>query len=159
MGIGMGSGDTRAVDAATQAINNPLLEDAHIEGAKSILVNVSGGEDLALTEYEEIVKIITSNVDEDALIIAGNAIDNSLDDQLKVTVIATGFNKNKRDQASEANIDENNTDIISYSEWVNMGKGAREKSAGEYLLSRNSKESDLWVPTILRKKRAVGRVE
>lgn len=159
MGIGMGSGDNRAVDAATHAVNNPLLEDAHIEGAKGILVNVSGGEDLALTEYEEIVKIITSNADEDALIIAGNAIDNSLGDQIKVTVIATGFNRNIREQAVSEKLDENDTEIISYSEWVNMGKGLRGKAAGEYLLGRNSKESDLWVPTILRNKRAVSQAK
>ncbi|MFW5788711.1 MAG: cell division protein FtsZ, partial [Spirochaetota bacterium] len=71
MGIGTGDGDNRAVDAATAAINNPLLEDASIEGAKGILVNVSGGLDFTLTEYEEILTIITANADEDALIIAG----------------------------------------------------------------------------------------
>jgi len=159
MGIGIGIGDNRAVDAATQAINNPLLEDANIEGAKSILVNVSGGEDLSLTEYEEIVKIITSNADEDALIIAGNAIDNSLSDQIKVTVIATGFKRNGGEQEVQNKLDNNNTEIISYSEWINMGKGLNEKGAGEYLSSRNSKESDLWVPTIIRKKRAISQIE
>jgi cell division protein FtsZ len=160
MGVGVGHGDNRAVDAATQAINNPLLEDSSIEGAKGVLVNVSGGEELSLTEYEEIVKIITANADEDALIIAGNAVDNSLSDQIKVTVIATGFNKViphlKKQVAAAA---ENESEIISYNEWIAMSKGISDKTQNDYLLGRNSKETELWVPTILRNKRAMGQNE
>ncbi len=158
MGVGVGHGDNRAVDAATQAINNPLLEDSSIEGAKGVLVNVSGGEDLSLTEYEEIVKIITANADEDALIIAGNAVDNSLSDQIKVTVIATGFNKSIPHLKKEV-IPENESEIISYNEWIAMSKGISNKSQNDYLLGRNSKETELWVPTILRNKRAMGQNE
>ncbi|KGE73513.1 cell division protein FtsZ [Spirochaeta lutea] len=91
MGIGRGTGENRAVDAATNAINNPLLEDANIEGAKGILVNVTGGTDFSLSEYEEILQIITANSDEDALVIAGTGVDEGMDDELIVTVIATGF--------------------------------------------------------------------
>lgn len=91
MGIGTGEGDNRAVDAATDAINNPLLEDSHIEGANHILINVTGNEDLTLLEVEEIVKIVTANADPDALIIYGTATDNTMGDTISVTVIATGF--------------------------------------------------------------------
>jgi len=91
MGIGTGEGDNRACDAATGAINNPLLEDSHIEGANHILINISGSEDLTLMEVEEIVKIVTANADPDALIIYGTATDNTLGDKISVTVIATGF--------------------------------------------------------------------
>ncbi len=91
MGVGIGHGETRAVDAATQAINNPLLEDAQIEGAKGLLVNVTGGDDLTLLEVQDVVRIITSNATSDALIIAGQAYDPDMTDQIKVTVIATGF--------------------------------------------------------------------
>ncbi len=91
MGIGMGEGDNRAVDAATDAINNPLLEDSHIEGANHILINVTGNEDLTLLEVEEIIKIVTANADPDALIIYGTATDNTMGDKISVTVIATGF--------------------------------------------------------------------
>ncbi|HOT61678.1 MAG TPA: cell division protein FtsZ, partial [Treponemataceae bacterium] len=91
MGIGTGEGDNRAVDAATNAINNPLLEDSHIEGANHILINVTGNEDMTLLEVEEIVKIVTANADPDALIIYGTATDNALGDKVSVTVIATGF--------------------------------------------------------------------
>ncbi|MFW6329451.1 MAG: cell division protein FtsZ, partial [Alkalispirochaetaceae bacterium] len=86
MGIGVGQGDNRAVDAATNAINNPLLEDARIEGAKGILVNVTGGPDFSLTEYEEVLNIITANADEEVLVIAGSAIDDNMGESVKVTV-------------------------------------------------------------------------
>jgi cell division protein FtsZ len=91
MGIGTGQGDNRAVDAATNAINNPLLEDSNIEGANHILINITGSEDMTLVEIEEIVKIVTANADPDALIIYGTATDNTLGDAISVTVIATGF--------------------------------------------------------------------
>jgi cell division protein FtsZ len=95
MGIGIGEGENRAVDAANSAINNPLLENARIEGAKGILVNLAGGDDLTLKEYQDVVEIITQNADDDALIIAGQAYNPELGDRLKVTVVATGFNRQK----------------------------------------------------------------
>src|SRR5690606_9285288 len=91
MGIGRGQGENRAVDAATNAINNPLLEDANIDGARGMLVNVTGGPDFTLTEYEEIMQIITANADEDALVISVTGLDESHSDEVVVTVIATGF--------------------------------------------------------------------
>jgi cell division protein FtsZ len=157
MGIGVGRGDNRAVEAATQAINNPLLEDAHIDGARGVLVNVTGGENLSLSEYEEIVKIITANADEDALIIAGNTIDPALEDHVKVTVIATGFNSRKRMKKAEEKVDNAESDIISYNEWMAMSEGVRNKTGSDYLLGRNSKEAELWVPAILRNKKAAGQ--
>ena len=96
MGIGMGAGDNRATDAATSAISNPLLEDARVEGAKGILVNVTGGYDFSLSEYEEVLKIITANADDDALIISGTSVVESMNDRIRVTVIATGFTSEKR---------------------------------------------------------------
>ncbi|MBN2352003.1 MAG: cell division protein FtsZ [Spirochaetales bacterium] len=159
MGIGVSSGDNRAVEAATQAINNPLLEDAHIDGARGILVNVTGGDSLTLAEYEEIVKIITANADEDALIISGNAIDPALDDCVKVTVIATGFNTRRRPRKVEEKEEAVESDIISYGEWMELSEGIRNKTGNDYLLGRNSKEADLWVPAILRNKKAAGQAD
>jgi len=95
MGIGIGEGENRAVDAATAAINNPLLENAKIEGAKGILVNLAGSDDLTLKEYQDVVEIITQNADDDALIIAGQAYNPELGDRIKVTVVATGFSRPK----------------------------------------------------------------
>lgn len=91
MGIGIGSGENRSIDAASKAVNNPLLEDACIEGAKNILVNVTGGEDFSLIEYQEIVDFITEKAAEEAHIIAGFVTDSRLNDEVRVTVIATGF--------------------------------------------------------------------
>jgi cell division protein FtsZ len=168
MGVGIGSGDNRAVDAATNAINNPLLEDAKVEGARGILVNVSGGEDLCLSEFEEVLKIITASADKAALVIAGTSINDSMAETVKVTVIATGFGSELRGAAvaaaagvAAAGQDGQNKgerqkgDIISYDEWIKMRKGVTAtagalKPGGEFLLGRNSKEADLNVPTVLR---------
>ena len=96
MGTGVGRGENRAVDAATYAINNPLLEDSRIEGAKSILINVTGDDTLTLMEVEDIAKIITATADPEALIITGSAIDQNMKDSVMVSVIATGFNEEFR---------------------------------------------------------------
>ena len=127
MGIGLGSGDNRAVDAATNAINNPLLEDAKIEGARGILVNVTGGTDFCLSEYEEVLKIITASADSEALVIAGTSINERLEDQLRVTVIATGFNAERTRPARQGTETVGSAkpkgDIISYDEWVRLRRG------------------------------------
>ena len=155
MGIGIGTGDNRAVDAATNAISNPLLEDAKIEGAKGILVNVTGGDDLCLSEYEEVLKIITASADSDALIIPGNCVIPSFNDQIRVTVIATGFHI---DRTKPVRKDESlDGEIISYDEWSTMRKGF--KSTCDFLVGRNSREADLNVPTILREKKTMSGAE
>jgi cell division protein FtsZ len=161
MGIGVGRGDNRAVDAATNAINNPLLEDAKIEGAKGILVSVTGGTNFCLSEFEEVLKIITASADNEALVISGTSINEALEDQLKVTVIATGFGSERREeQKAPAPADKQKGDIISYDEWVKMRKGvAAGKPAGEFLLGRNSQEADLNVPTVLREKKLMHQVD
>ena len=91
MGIGFGEGANRAVAAAKEAISNPLLENASIDGAKSVLVNLAGSDNLTLQEYQDVVELITANCAEDALIIAGQAFNPELGDRIKVTVVATGF--------------------------------------------------------------------
>jgi cell division protein FtsZ len=91
MGIGMSSGDNRAVEAATTAISSPLLEDIDISGAKGVLVNICGSSSMTMDEYEIVSRIIHEKVHEDANIIIGLLVDEELGDQLKVTAIATGF--------------------------------------------------------------------
>jgi cell division protein FtsZ len=156
MGIGIGSGENRATDAATNAINNPLLEDARVEGAKGILVNVTGGFDFSLSEYEEVLKIITANADDDALIIAGTSIVESMNDRLRVTVIATGFDAEKP-QPVAAQPEASEPEVIPYEEWATMGKAGARKHPEDFLLGRNSREADLSVPTVLREKRILGQ--
>jgi cell division protein FtsZ len=158
MGIGVGHGDNRAVDAATNAINNPLLEDARIEGAKGILVNVTGGEDLSLSEYEEVIKIITANADDDALIIPGQAINSQLEDEVKVTVVATGFTSASTETA-EVETEEQHDEILKYKDWLNLQKGLTRESSGGFLSGRNSSDDDLGIPTVLRGRKASGEGE
>ena len=95
MGIGTGIGENRAATAARTAIASPLLEIS-IEGAKGVLFNITGGSDLTMAEVDEAAKQISSAVDQDANIIFGATIDESLVDQVKITVIATGFDETKR---------------------------------------------------------------
>ncbi len=94
MGMGIGSGEKRAITAIRQAISSPLL-DTSIEGAKGILLNIVGGEDLAMSEIDEAASMIAKSVDADANIIFGAAIDEKLVDQIKITVIATRFDENR----------------------------------------------------------------
>jgi len=91
MGTGIAKGENRALEAAQRAISSPLLEETSIEGAKGVLINISGGRDLALHEVAEAARIIQSAVDADANIITGMVIDEKLEEEMKVTVIATGF--------------------------------------------------------------------
>ena len=91
LGVGTADGENRAVDAATAAISNPLLEDCHIDGAKNILVNIQCSDDFSLTETQEIVNIIRDTADPDVLLIYGQIIDPNMGDAVSVTVIATGF--------------------------------------------------------------------
>ncbi len=91
MGTGSAEGEHRAVEAAQKAISSPLLEDASIHGARGVLINVTGGEDMTLHEVSEAAEIIHEASDADANIIFGTVIDRTLQGKVKVTVIATGF--------------------------------------------------------------------
>jgi cell division protein FtsZ len=91
MGTGAATGDNRAVEAATQAISSPLLENISIDGATGIIINITGGKDLSLHEVDEASTLITEAAHEDAEIIFGAVIDEALGDEVRVTVIATGF--------------------------------------------------------------------
>src|SRR6185369_9721590 len=91
MGTGVSSGEHRAVEAAQRAISSPLLEEASIEGAKGVLINVTGGPEMTLFEVHEAASIIQEAADEEANIIFGTVIDPRMGDEVKVTVIATGF--------------------------------------------------------------------
>jgi cell division protein FtsZ len=120
-------------------------------------VNVTGGFDFCLSEYEEVLKIITANADSDALIIAGTSIVEALNDRLRVTVIATGFNAPKPRVVAAEPERGDAAEIIPYEEWASMGKAGSRKNAEEFLMGRNSREADLSVPTVLREKRIVGQ--
>lgn len=132
MGIGFGEGANRAVDAAKEAISNPLLENASIDGAKSVLVNLAGSDNLTLQEYQDVVELITENCAEDALIIAGQAFNPELGDRIKVTVVATGFEPKSEVIGAEADTESavrrfvNNSDTPRESAHIDPRPAQRE---------------------------------
>jgi cell division protein FtsZ len=95
MGAGVGKGEHRALDAAQKAIASPLLDETSIEGARGILINFTGGSDLSLHEVEEAARIVQEAAHEESHIIFGAVIDPSLQDEVRITVIATGFTERK----------------------------------------------------------------
>jgi cell division protein FtsZ len=91
MGTGIASGENRAVEAAQKAISSPLLEDNSIQGARGVLINITGGSEMTLFEVNEASTMVQTEAHEDANIIFGTVIDDNMEDELRVTVIATGF--------------------------------------------------------------------
>jgi len=94
MGVGQASGESRATEAAKMAINSPLLEMS-IDGARGILFTITGGADLGVHEFDEAAKVITASADPDARIIFGTIVDETMSDEIRVTVIATGFDTDR----------------------------------------------------------------
>lgn len=104
MGAGEGIGDNRVMDAVNQAINNVLLDELNIDGATGVLINVCGGEDMSIVDWKDVSELVTETVDENANIIIGLTIDPALRERIRVTVIATGFQKRApRREAAAAN--------------------------------------------------------
>ena len=103
MGIGRAKGENRIIESVRQAVSSPLLETT-IEGAKSVILNVSGGKDLMLSEISEAAELVQGIIDPSANIIFGNTIDDSMVDEVKITVIATGFNPNADDKKPAINV-------------------------------------------------------
>ena len=101
MGIGIGQGDNRASEAARTAVSSPLLESS-IEGATGILLNITGPTDLGLFEVNEAAEVVTSAADQNANVIFGAVIDENVGDEVRVTVIATGFGTQRRRRAARA---------------------------------------------------------
>ena len=95
MGTGTGKGEHRALDAAQKAVASPLLDDTSIQGARGILINFTGGSDLSIHEVEEAARIVQEAAHEDANIIFGAVIDPNMGDEVRMTVIATGFSDRK----------------------------------------------------------------
>jgi cell division protein FtsZ len=154
MGSGFGKGENKAIEAAQSAINNPLLEDSSIEGAKGVLVNVTGGPDLSLFEYDEIVKIITANADPGAMIIAGMVINNCMDNEVRVTVIATGFSKHR--EVKEANDGIKGFEVFPLKDFEPKKHKLYVTSdlpiIGQNGVKKKYKEDDYDIPAFLRRK-------
>jgi cell division protein FtsZ len=93
MGTGISSGENRSIEAAQRAISSPLLEDISIEGARGLLINITGGPNMTLSEINEATTLVQKEAHEDANIIWGMVIDQAMKEELRVTVIATGFGR------------------------------------------------------------------
>ncbi|KYG89425.1 cell division protein FtsZ [Metasolibacillus sp. FSL H7-0170] len=153
MGIGIASGENRATEAAKKAISSPLLETS-IDGAKGVIMNITGGTNLSLFEVQEAADIVASASDEEVNMIFGSVINDSLDDEIIVTVIATGFSD----------------DILTQRQNVRPSMGARQQAPAQQQPSRQEavqqeaprqtqnyqQEDTLDIPTFLRNRRNRG---
>ncbi len=101
MGTGISQGEDRATDAAEQAVSSPLLEDIDLAGAKGILINVTGGMDMNIGEFEEVGNVVKQFASEDATVVVGTVIDPELEGELRVTVVATGLGAQNRNQINK----------------------------------------------------------
>jgi len=149
MGTGIGQGEGRAKEAAMKAVTSPLLEDVSIDGAKGILMNVSCGPDLSVDEISEAASIIHDAADEDAKIYFGAVIDESIGDELRITVIATGIEDKEEDKANET----------SQGNVTSLNKVKKEKEVLSKEIAKDiENEDDLRIPAYLRKgKKSVPR--
>jgi len=142
MGIGRGSGENRAVNAAKMAINSPLLEETSIDGAKGVIINIAGGSSLSFHEVNEAGGLIRDAAHEEAEIIFGSVIDPDLEDEIVVTVIATGFE------------DKPKPIMRTYEKWRPSGEVNKELKGSGRILSKNIIQDDediLEIPTFMRR--------
>jgi cell division protein FtsZ len=155
MGIGLAAGENRAIEAATRAISSPLLEDIDVSGAKGVLVNISGSSSMTMDEFDDASRIIHEKVHEDANIIIGLVIDESLGDSIKITAIATGFGdrfdmeKAKQEMKSIAPLVKNeiNREIPTFM----RDKQPREIRGRQRGFFAEEEEDQYDIPTFLRK--------
>ncbi|HAH04292.1 MAG: Cell division protein FtsZ [Parcubacteria group bacterium GW2011_GWA2_43_17] len=162
MGIGRASGESRAVEAARTAIDSPLLE-LSIKGAKGVLFTITGGTDLSMHEVNEAAEVITSSVDPNAKVIFGAIIDESLNDEVKITVIATGFNSARSEAEPESSRQEDRYAYPQYKAVEDKAtvvakslfskKPSKAEDADKVDLPPKTKqEEELDIPTFIRKK-------
>lgn len=169
MGIGMATGENKAVEAAKDAINSNLL-DMSIDGARGIVFTITGGPDLSMTEVSEAAKVITSAADDDAKIIFGAVIDEKMKDQIKITVVATGFDGRGKSQKNEMtkSYTPNAFIIEKESEKEPLASTSVDKNKGKFSVFKNipvkpalekkaerpvnNDDDDLSVPAFIRKK-------
>ncbi|SHJ56687.1 cell division protein FtsZ [Tepidibacter formicigenes] len=139
MGIGSAKGENRAIEAAKQAIQSPLLETS-IRGARGVLLNITGGSDLGLFEINEAASLVQEASDPEANIIFGAVIDEDLGDELKITVIATGFQEGQ----------DNTLDIVTFRDKEKNNEVKEETKSKEE--KQNNLDNDLDIPTFLRRR-------
>lgn len=150
MGIGYGSGENRAVDAARAAIESPLLEMS-ISGAKGILFNITGGNDLSMFEVDEAAKIITDAADSDANIIFGTVINENYTGEIKCTVIATGFSPEEQQRQQGMSTATGIKTRLGNTPTSNVKVNPGSNGSGINISKPKTMEEDLEVPAFMRK--------
>ncbi len=170
MGIGCGSGENRAANAAQAAISSPLLEDMDIHGAKGLLINITGGPSITMNEIHEASSLIQAAAHDDGNIIWGVVIDETMTDQISITVVATGFagkpivlssgmDKGKAHQQNQTTRDQQNASVIDYTKPAFMRRREQKEEKEKEVIKlgmvvdESVLDQDLYnVPTFLRKK-------
>ncbi|HAR49617.1 MAG: cell division protein FtsZ [Smithella sp.] len=155
MGTGMASGENRAVEAAQRAISSPLLEDNTIQGARGILLNITGGPDMSLYEVNEASSLIQEEADEDANIIFGTVIDQNMQDEIRITVIATGFDNISKKKESLGNVTHlggYRRDDLATPAFIRRGKTQNNLNFTNVNINDETDNmSDIQIPTFLRR--------
>ncbi len=154
MGTGVGSGENRAVEAAQKAISSPLLEDNTIHGARGILLNITGGPDMTLYEINEASSLIQAEAHEDANIIFGTVVDETMSDEIRITVIATGFEDPGKKKLNMSNV----TQLGNYKRgdldtpaYIREGKFIDSAGTARENVIEEEDDPDLEIPAYLRK--------
>jgi cell division protein FtsZ len=151
MGSGLATGESRALEAAQLAIASPLLDDIDIMGARGVLVNITAGASLTMHEIEEANVLIQEKAHEDARIISGVVIDESLGDELRVMVIATGFGSEANEKMNLSVVRPENRDLPAYLRKDKKTEGIDIRQAGASSVFSDPAEDEYDIPTFLRK--------
>ena len=160
MGTGTARGDDRAVAAAEAAINNPLLEDVNLSGACGILVNVTAGPNLTMREFDEIGQVVHQFASEDATVVVGTALDMELQDDVRVTVVATGLNRSAMRQTARREepaqrprlVARTGTDDLPAGDYIQPVRGAaRPAESGKAKATVEPQIDYLDIPAFLRR--------
>jgi len=155
MGTGSASGENRAVEAAQKAISSPLLEDNTIQGARCVLLNITGGPDMTLFEINEASTLIQAEAHEEANIIFGTVVDETMGDEIRITVIATGFEdtgKKKHGLPNLASFSTNRNKDIAVPAFIRKSQsGSGDLNVIRMGLIDDTENPDLEIPTFLRR--------
>jgi cell division protein FtsZ len=147
MGTGIASGENRSVEAAQRAISSPLLEDITIEGARGLLINITGGENMTLNEINEATTLVQKEAHEDANVIWGMVVDKAMKEEIRVTVIATGFGRKEEKKASQ------------FKKVAPISFGLREQNKDFPHLSFGTRENNRDIPAFMRRVKANERFD
>jgi len=155
MGTGSASGENRAVEAAQKAISSPLLEDNTIQGARGVLLNITGGSDMTLFEINEASSLIQAEAHEEANIIFGTVVDETMEDEIRITVIATGFEdvgRKRQGLSNLASFNSNRNKDISVPAFMRKNSsGSGDINIIRMGLIDDTEDPDLEIPTFLRR--------